>query len=158
MNECPSFDYSSIITWVLVVGGWVFVHFQNKVFQERRELRSALDKLILYIDKLKSDAITYHTVESEASSLLSNRVKSAIKNISSSIRRTELGSELVNSEVVAVRKSITLDNFESNDYFPRGHSSALILEIIGSLDDLKDALEVRYVSLYRNSFFSCSRS
>ncbi|QPI65952.1 hypothetical protein [Vreelandella venusta] len=152
MQECTaSFDFSNVITWALVVFGWLVVYRQNRAFQDRKELRAALDKIIIDIDSLREMAVSYHTVESEANSLLSNKIKSLTQSISANISGTALGSPDVLEKIKQTRQSITFENFETTEYEPQRHNSGLVLEIFGSTDDLKDSLETRYTDLYKRT-------
>lgn len=86
---------SQVITWLLVLLGWTIVNAQNNRREERKELRAALDRLSLRIEKLVVLSIKYWQSEvSSESDDTSWEIKRDLDNVEASINRIVRRSEM----------------------------------------------------------------
>lgn len=148
MTEHNGFDYSNLVTWLLVVSGWLVVYQQNRHFQDRKELRATIDNLLTDINDLRNAAIKYHTEEASANQLLANDIKSRTNSLTSNIVDSLLETDEILDALTELRIRITFDNFESQQYRPQSHGSDLVILIYAATDDLRDLIDARFREMY----------
>lgn len=143
--------YTSLITLFTVVLGWLIVNWQNNKREERKELRSSLTDISKNIEGIEDSAITYHT--SLARTLpLEKTINLNISRLSSKIRHLRFDSENVKLSFIELKKSITLDNFETNRFAQQNSDSEITDSIRLACDKLKDSLEDEFSKHYRGPF------
>lgn len=118
-----------IITWVLIVVGWLIVHYLTLTRERQKEIRELKSKLIERILEIENRSISFHQASSysqdEARSLVAE-----IERVSSTIARKPLSSLAIEPKVVAqFRRSITLKNFDQSIFNSQSANSRLLHDI-----------------------------
>ena len=68
--------WTQIVTWLLIIAGWLLVNHQNNIREKRKEIRTILDKIQSFLDEIEIQAIQYHT--NQASSDLAFQLKRSL--------------------------------------------------------------------------------
>lgn len=137
--------WAQIVTWVLVITGWLIVNYQNNRRESRKEIRQKLDALKKYSLEIETSAIEHHTTKQEHTRCLA--IKRGLARISSDLRilvATGLTVSDPATKMARVRQAITYDNFETISYSPVATDSDLVESISLSFDELFDSLELAY--------------
>jgi len=58
--------WTQIVTWLLVIAGWLLVNHQNNIREKRKEIRTILDKIQSLLDEIEIQAVNYHTARNPA--------------------------------------------------------------------------------------------
>lgn len=140
--------YTSLITLITVITGWIIVNWQNNKREERKELRSSLNDIIESIEQLEEDATRYHG-SLERSLPLEKSITLKITRLSARVRYLRFESPVLKLRFIDLKKSITLDNFETNRFIQQPPESDLIDGLTFACDQLKDCLEDEFSKLYR---------
>ncbi|WP_223630183.1 hypothetical protein [Pseudomonas atacamensis] len=140
--------YTSLLTLITVITGWIIVNWQNNKREERKELRSSLNDIGAAIETLEEDAVRYHTAL-ERNKPLEKSITLKIARLSAKIRYLRFESDLLKLNFIELKKSISLDNFETNRFCQQTPESDLVDCISYSSDQLKDTLEDEFSKLYR---------
>lgn len=111
-------------------------------------MRSSLNDIIASIEAIEEDAIRYHT-NLDRSIPQEKSITLKITRLSAKIRYLRFESEHLKSCFIELKKSITLDNFETSRFSQQIPESELIDSISYSADQLKDSLEEEFSKLYR---------
>lgn len=129
-----------VITWLIVLIGWIVVNRQNNSRERRKETRTAADRLKERIEKLEQKAIAFHCLAfdlSEARDILCE-----IQRVSQATIRTGLLSETQQKRLTRqLRCSITLKNFDATTHQQLLVTNPLLDEISCAADDLIEAIE-----------------
>lgn len=137
-----------IITWLIVICGWIYVDRRNNNRESRKERRDDICKLKNRIEKIIDNAIQYHTNASHDQNL-SREIKIQIDLLATSIQSLKnFGIRLDSSMVVAFRKAVTYHNFDTHSFTKRPHYDPLILEIQDTGTALATALDVSFINKY----------
>lgn len=140
-------EASEGITLIFVLVGWIVVYqYQGRV-ETRKEIRSLIDSLRTRLKQLEIQAINYHL--SDADFVQEKRILSEIQLVSNDIE--QLGLVLscdLRDEAYCLRKSITLNNFETKDHVKLNNSDILIKSIFHSVGDLIVTIERSYNDVY----------
>ena len=139
---------ADIITWVIVFVGWWVVDHQNSKRQRRIEELSQVEKCISMLHDLENDAINYHTGSVRDESL-SRDIRLKIQRISKFLNNLNLipiGQR--NNLVKQVRRSITMENFDSSNFKPQDINHDLIANISESIDATKNVLDFQFKIKY----------
>lgn len=142
---------AQIVTWLLVVGGWLIVNWQNNTRERRKEVRTALDKLSARLDQLEKDAIKYHT-SSQPQYDEANHIKIELQRIKKQINHLHiLALEFEEDGMVKLRQSITLKNFDTHTFSPQPPYSPILSGISSAKDVVIDRLESAFSTKFRIS-------
>ena len=151
MPGTSEIGWPQVITWALVILGWLLVNHQNNLREKRKEVRSLLDKTQELLDSIEAQAIEYHTVQ-ETNDLafrikraLSQKIKYRLEVLH--LRSLDLGS--CNSYLKELRRAITLKNFDSANYQKIDISDQIVKGIWLSKDRLSQELERCFSKKYR---------
>ncbi|MCY1298749.1 hypothetical protein D9M68_753510 [compost metagenome] len=136
-----------IVTPALVVIGWVIVNNQNNKREERKELRSALNEVISFIDGIENDAIAYHTEKREAFSS-SDALLVKLNKLSLKLAHSRLPEESYISSYIKFNESITWSNFMTNKFQRQSKNSDLVWDIRDASSDLKGHLETAFFTKF----------
>lgn len=147
MDTTPGI-FTSILTPITVILGWIIVNWQNNKREERKELRSALTEIIDHTVLLEDSASRYHQAD-ERNISLEKEINLKITRLSAKIRYLRFESESIKLAFIELKKSITLDNFETNKFKKMDFDSDIVESIYISGDFLKDKLEDEFSKLYR---------
>ncbi|WP_145132499.1 MULTISPECIES: hypothetical protein [unclassified Pseudomonas] len=145
--ENPS-AYTNYLTPATVIIGWIIVNWQNNKREERKELRSALSEIVESIELLEDAASRYHQAD-ERNSIMEKEINLKITRLSAKIRYLRFESQLLNNAFIELKKSITLDNFETSHFSKQEPNAEIIESIYYSADSLRDRLEEEFSTLYR---------
>lgn len=140
--------YTSLLTPATVIFGWLIVNWQNNKREERKELRSALTEIIESTEVLEDAASRYHQAD-ERNRKLEKELNLKIIRLSAKIRYLRFESEEVKYAFIELKKSITMDNFETSRFAKQDVDSDIVESIYFSADSLKDRLEEEFSTLYR---------
>lgn len=139
---------AQIVSWLLIISGWLVINRQHNQREDRKELRTQLDKLIALLISLEGDAISYH-LANEIESSSARNIKVKLKRVSHSVRHLSLGKVTdVNRRVISLRRAITLENFDTVHHTPQDPRSDLVDAINHSLDELVNYLEDAFRQKY----------
>lgn len=146
-----------IITWALIVVGWVTVHYLTLTRERQKEIRELKSKLIERILEVESRSISFHQAsnysQDEARSLVAE-----IERVSSTIARKPLSTLAIEPKVVAqFRRSITLKNFDQSIFSSQSANSRLLSDISLRTETLTNVLEEAYANRYLNAWWQAFR-
>lgn len=141
-----------IITWALIVLGWVTVHYLTLTRERQKEIRELKSKLIERILDVESRSISFHQAsnynQDEARSLVAE-----IERVSSAIARKPLSILAIEPKVVTqFRRSITLKNFDQSIFTSQAANSRLLNDISLRTEALTNVLEEAYANRYLNGW------
>lgn len=136
------------VTWVLVILGWVVVHYLAVVRERQNDAHKQVQELVTSLYDLEAAAIAFHqnpTFDgSVARSLLSkvDRIARALAqpplrklNVPTFSRKT-------------LRQSITLRNFDQSSFQPQAESSSLLAGVSVAtqrvIEEVEEALATRF--------------
>ena len=162
---------SQVITWLLVLLGWTLVNAQNNRREERKELRAALDRLSLRIEKLVALSIKYWQSDvSSESDDTSWEIKRDLDNVEASINRIVRRSEMslpwywlrrskrlgaiaaANSNVLTAFDEwagiLTGGDFESAVRMPRSIADDVVTTNVLRANGVVDCLEAAHEAFY----------
>ncbi|MED5493280.1 MAG: hypothetical protein VYD45_14330 [Pseudomonadota bacterium] len=138
-----------IVSWVLIIAGWIIINHQNNRREVRKEIRAAITEINTGIDELCKAARDYHfsTAHSDDAA---QEIKLRIKKISQKIRLLSFESNEITLSIIDLRKSITFYNFDSGARFiKQGHDSIILEDISLAEERLVDALENHFMYEFR---------
>ncbi|WP_143516636.1 hypothetical protein [Pseudomonas sp. 1239] len=140
-----------LVTWILVISGWVIVNWQNNRREDRKEIRAALTAVYSEIEKIQKAAIKYHK-SAERNTKLEAKIVILDRRLSehlSYLRLRQTSYIKCYSEFI---DSIMLENFETADFTQQKEDSELIEKIRDNSSYLESALELEFSNLFRGSF------
>lgn len=151
-KSVPSSEYMPIIyqvvTWVLVILGWLIVWMTQKIHIRRTECRSKLNGCVKKMNELEELAIEYHCASS-ADVKQARQIKTRIEQLLFSIRNTNLLNPDDYSRVGCdIRQSITLDNFDSTNHKSQQMDSTIVQGIGGASRQVEEYLEAAFNKKY----------
>lgn len=126
------------ISIVLIIVGWLVVHFFSRQRDLKKEARSFALQTANHVTKIEEKAVAYHAAP--------NRSESAEKELILLIndldtRMIILKKKLkLKNDVSFFRAAITLDNFNTHEFKPQSYSSQIINDISYQATLLRDAL------------------
>ena len=146
-----------LITWALIVAGWVTVHYLTLTRERQKEIRELKAKLVERILEIESRSISFHQAsnysQDDARSLVAE-----IERVSSAIARKPLSILAIEPKAVTqFRRSITLKNFDPSAFSPQSANSRLLNDISLRTEALTDALEEAYANRYLNLWWQAFR-
>jgi hypothetical protein len=150
------------IPWVIAVVGWFFTHAFSEARERRKENRAQLDKAFELLQSIEHDGRTFHCAsnfEEEKSLALTSKILTLERKFS---RIRCLRSDGLTPYIVALRRAVTLCNFDKSTFKPQLPTSEILTEISCAAADLEDAVEAQYSAQYPSTFpyfaFSCTKS
>ena len=146
-----------IITWVLIIVGWVTVHSLTLTRERQKEIRELKSKLVKQILDVETRSISFHQA-SNYSRDESRSLVAEIERVSSAIARKPLSSLAIEPKVVTeFRRSITLKNFDQSIFSSQSADSRLLNDISLCTETLTNALEEAYGNRYLNAWWQAFR-
>lgn len=140
------------IPWAIAVVGWACTHLFSEARERRKEVRSQLDKAYEQLQKLEQDSRSFHCAE-KFDSVKSGDLTTRIFTFERTLQRIKIvRTDSLNPYIIALRRAVTLENFELSSFQPQQQTSPLLLEISAAAEDLEQALEHRYSCRYPNHF------
>lgn len=146
-----------LITWALIVVGWVIVHYLSLTRERQKEVRELKSKLVERILDIERRAIIFHQASNhcfdETRSLISE-----IDRVASAIARQPMSLLSIQPKLVRqFRSGITLRNFDASGFQPQMATSRLLADISLRTDGLIDALEQAYARRYLDRWWQAFR-
>ncbi len=141
-------DYSNVVTWVLVVLGWVLVHYLTTVRERRKEVAEIVSALIDRIYELEERAVKFHSANTfddfGARAIVTDVTRIAMDLVTPPFSVFGIAPE----RVKRMRQSMTYWNFEAARFSPQSATSDLIGKIGSTTDDLARAVRKKYHDRY----------
>lgn len=142
-------DYIPIITWLVIIIGWFIVNNQQNKREQRKERRAQIDIFNSNISQLEKKAISYHT-----NILHDEQLAREIKRKFDELRKFSLRIKLIdikdlNRLIIALRRSITYENFDNGEnHAQEAEDGELVAGIYISCDAFVDKMESRFHEKY----------
>lgn len=143
--------YTSLLTLITVIIGWIIVNWQNNNREERKEVRASLSATLEEIVVIEDLAIEYHCA-AVRSKIQEKEITKRITRLSSKVRHLRFENKGINTTFIKLKQAMTLDNFETNRFKSQDLDSE-ILESIGMYSEqLQDELESEFSKSFRAPF------
>jgi hypothetical protein len=140
--------FGQIATWILIVAGWYVVDRQLHKRERRREIRAQIDKCESLLQNLEEIAKSYHC-EPIHSPQLASEILTLIQRILRKISYLKLlTTHEYNQNAKAIRRAITLNNFDSTTHAAAALDSQLMNDIGIAIDNAHLALETAFHEKY----------
>ena len=142
---------SPVMTWVLVITGWVVVNHGNNVRESRKETRSKIDAIIKAIDALETKSIKYYMTDvSVDAHLLEMEIKRDIKALEAGLKRLSLSDPHFQTADAQkdLQNSMTGGDFEQSARVKRPHTDGKLLQISTDARELINVMEIAYITKY----------
>lgn len=142
-----------IITWILIVAGWIIVHYLTVTRERHKEIREQKSNLCSAIIEIEKNAIAFHQ-SLDFNPDLARNLMSSICRISNSISKPPLKNlRVAPDHIKKFRQSITLKNFEKRDFLTLEPNSRIISNISLSTERLINALDDSYSIKYMSRWW-----
>ncbi len=150
-------EFYQVVTWVLVILGWVVVHYLTVVRDRQKEIRDLKLKVIQAISEAETMAIEFHTAKG-FDSAKAQKITSMIQRISSDMTRPPLASfQNYSSVAKEFRQAITLKNFDASQYLSQQTSSEIVADISYAAEKITRILEIGYDNRYMRAWWQVFR-
>ncbi len=149
--ECPSLlnAISPVVTWSLVVLGWLIINRQHNTRETRKELRSQLDQVCKEIADVERKATNYH-LELTCNRELGREIKIRLKRLGRSLKLLNFGEKRTQSHrFVRFRQAITLKNFDTAHHEQQQLDGKLLDEVAVETENLVFFLEEEFAKKYK---------
>ncbi|NOQ64704.1 MAG: hypothetical protein GQ582_09355 [Methyloprofundus sp.] len=145
------FHWAQIVTWLIVIAGWVFVNQQNNLREKRKEIRSLIDNLHVQLDDIEKKAVKYHTDEGtkELAFQLKRDLNQKLRSKLKILELRDLDLKKSSTYQKELRKAITLNNFDTNNFKSQLFSSEIIKDIWLAKDKLSHEIELCFSRKYK---------
>lgn len=134
---------AQLITWMLVVGGWLYTHRRSLARDRRKEDFERIKDLTQRIEKLERLAVEHlASAPSDADKKKAADLRQqlhAISRILDGMRRRNARFD-VSKETIQLRHAVTGGDYDSSSRSAARHDSETILNIRFACQDLTDAL------------------
>lgn len=146
-----------LITWFLVISGWVVVHYLSAVRDRQKDIRDLKLKTIQTIIDAERLAIDFHTAVSFDLGK-TQQLTSMIQRISTDMTRPPLVTFQNYSNVVKeFRQAITLQNFDISRFQRQQASSKIVADINYATEQIIRAFETGYDNRYMRAWWQIFR-
>lgn len=149
MGEGKAWYY--IVTWLLVVAGWLIVNQQNNRREERKEIRSSLTEIHKLIYEIIDSSEKYHCSKRHDPEK-SKEIRLQLQRLALKVSHLHFFSDAVNRSIYEFRSSITIKNFDTKNFSKQAENSEMIISIHSCGEDLIDSLETCFGKLFRQGF------
>lgn len=140
------------IPWLIAIVGWGFTHVFSEARERRKEVRSQLDKGIEQLLSLEKAAREFH-MSAAYNAVKAHELTAGIATFERKLHRIScLKIDDLISRIVALRRSITLNNFDLTAFKPQTGESEVLGSISEAAASMEDALEAQYGMRYPNRF------
>lgn len=150
--ESDALSWTSGIPWMIAVVGWGVTHLLSDVRERRKEARSQIDKLYEALAKVQSDARNFH-LSAAFDGALAEDLTIRVRGLERQLRR--LGSfnqdDLV-PKIIALRRSVTLRNFDSSSFTQQQVGSDILEDIASAVEGMEDEVERQFQFEYPARF------
>ena len=109
---------TQIMTWLLIIFGWLIVNHKNNIREKRKEIRGTLDKMQLFLDEIETQAIQYHTNQAtnELAFQLKRNLNKKLRDKLDILKIRSLDVKTSYSLLFKFRQAVTLKNFDTSKY------------------------------------------
>ena len=142
--------WTQIVTWLLVIAGWLLVNHQNNIREKRKEIRSILDKIQSLLDEIEFQAVNYHTGQ-ESSDLafqLKRSLNQKLRDRLDILKLRNIDVKKCYSLLIKFRQAVTLENFDTTSYKAQNLNDDLIKNIWLAKDRLSQEFEKSFANRY----------
>lgn len=138
--------------WLVAIVGWGFTHVFSEARERRKEVRSQLDKGIEQLLTLEKAAQEFH-MATEYAPLKAHELTAGLDTFERKLYRIScVNVDALAGNLVALRRAITLNNFDASTFLPQTIASEVIGTIADAAANMEDALEAQYGLRYPNRF------
>lgn len=144
----------AVVTWVLVVVGWIVVNDQNRHQEIARANHQRLNVLRALLDDIEQCALTLHCDEYDETQ--SRRVRRLLKKAAIDCKLlAECGAmdSAWSSQMIKLRQAITLQNFDRSGFRRQASGSP----ILAAIESAKDSFEA-YIATHTKTSLLVGRS
>jgi len=141
---------TQIMTWLLIIFGWLIVNHQNNIREKRKEIRGTLDKMQLFLDEIETQAIQYHTNQAtnELAFQLKRNLNKKLRDKLDILKIRSLDVKTSYSLLFKFRQAVTLKNFDTSKYEVQTINDDLIKNILLTKDNLSQEFEKSFAKRY----------
>lgn len=138
-----------VITWLLVIIGWIIINWQHNRRETRKEQYSQLTEINTWLADIEHKAIAFHTAETYDQQTYRELVRD-IARITPQIKLLGLlnDSKAIAVLVTDIRRAITLNNADASTFEPKASNDPLLDDISNSIDELRIKLQKAFVAKY----------
>lgn len=142
----------SAIPWAVAAVGWGFTHVFSEARERRKEVRAQLDKAqerLLSLEKLAREFHAANTYDADKAA----EIRLGVQILERKFHRIScLHVDSLVAYIIALRRAITLTNFDSSEFATQSPTSDILADISSTVLNLDDALEMQYIDAYPPSF------
>ena len=143
---------TQVVTWALVVLGWVVVSGGNDKREQRKEIRTLINEISSDLNSLHTMCVNYYTsAPGGAEESLSIQIKTSIDAIEKKVNLLARQNRKfsITSKVVRLRRVATGNtNFESSARVSLNYRDRLFLSIYSACQNIRDGLEQEFITSY----------
>ncbi|MEF3068014.1 hypothetical protein [Pandoraea apista] len=148
---------SPLVTWGLVVVGWVAVHYLTSVRERQKEIRELVGKLLETIASLERASVAFHSAPA-FDQVKAYELTSTIASIRRRLTSQPLSKLQVSPDrILKLRRAVTLDNFDVKNFSSQAPTSPLIQGILAICEDVTISIEQAYARRYLLSWWQSFR-
>jgi len=134
-------DWTHVVTWLLVLGGWGVVHWATLCRDRRKEKREISANVCKNLLALQDNAIDFHTAQ-YFEVRKSTDIAQQVERVAIQLQKCPLEElQIPIARIVALRQRITRQNIDPTSFAPQSADSNLILEIRNAVTDVIAAIE-----------------
>jgi hypothetical protein len=140
---------AQVVTWLLVITGWVIINYQHNKRETRKEVRAQINRLRDMLGELEELAKQYHTA-AQHSEPEAKRIKLMLQRVSYELEYLNLLDRIDRDiSMIALRKAITYHNFDSQKHVSQDLGGELMAGIYASVDAILNVHELEFRSRFR---------
>lgn len=133
--------WPDVVTWLLVLAGWLVVHRTELEHERRKEKREAATRIVNEVKDLEGQAIAFHSSR-EYSAEDSDSLTWRIVRLNRRLQRPPLNNlNIPLALMVRFKKAFTLKNTDASSFVPHEYHDELIVGIRRITDEMIEALE-----------------
>ncbi len=143
--------FEPVISWVLIIGGWLFARNDNNKRENRHELRGTIDAITVDIHALEQKAHGYYTTDVDPNTpSLQVEIKRDQDALAARIVQLRTKSYYQDiPKISAFQTALTGGDFEQANRQKRPASDRKMMEISLAAKELSDELEAEYRKMYK---------
>ncbi len=147
VETASSIDLGNIITWVVVVGGWVFTNKANHYFETRKEINQTISTINKELLEICKKGKKFHLMKSHNSELLDEIITSIDREdvkIKLLKRSLVLDTHVVDIRIYEFRRSISLNNADKSSFKKLTPGDEILKDIDSAHNKLSEYLQECY--------------
>jgi hypothetical protein len=145
-------SWTAGIPWTIAVAGWAVTHWFSELRERRKESRAQIDKVYDSLAKLAGDARAFHMANAferlKAEDLII-RLRMLERQLS---RVGCFEQDDLIPQFIALRRSVTLSNFDVSDFRCQRADSDVLEDIASAVEGIEDEMERQYRFEYPTRF------